>query len=268
MSALQALGQELREARQRRDLSLPEVEQRIHIRVKFLDALEKGEAAALPSPAQTRGFLRNYARFLGLDGDAIVARWEEGLHGKPRRRGRVAPAVRSATPTADSPGRGRRLPLLIFIMLCVVALGVLAILGAQELQTASMILSPAPPTDTPGTLSALGSETPAATESLIPLPSPLPNPNAPATLPTRSGDSANSGEVVVQIEVVARTWLRVQVDGAVAYLGAPGPNTVLQYRGRQVNIRAANAAGLRVVVNDRDLGIVGARGQIFDQTFP
>jgi hypothetical protein len=71
----------------------------------------------------------------------------------------------------------------------------------------------------------------------------------------------------MQLEVVARTWLRVTVDGEISYQGAPGPNTILQYRGNTVIIRASNGAGLHAIINNRDLGILGARGQIIDQTF-
>ena len=85
-----ALGDELRDARQKRDLTLPDVERRIHIRQKYLEALEGGQVVLLPSPPQTRGFLRNYARFLGLDAESMVTRWDEAVSkGSDARRGRA-----------------------------------------------------------------------------------------------------------------------------------------------------------------------------------
>ncbi|HRE49124.1 MAG TPA: DUF4115 domain-containing protein, partial [Aggregatilineales bacterium] len=74
-------------------------------------------------------------------------------------------------------------------------------------------------------------------------------------------------DVSLQLTILARTWLRVTVDGVVVYQGMPAPNTVLQYKGRTVTIRAANAIGLRAVVNGQDLGILGVRGQIVEETF-
>src|SRR5262245_24956063 len=87
MSDAEALGTELREARQGRDLTLQQAEQQTRIRAKFLEALEQGNYSALPTAVQARGFLRNYARFLGLDADLAVSRYDQALLGG-RRRGR------------------------------------------------------------------------------------------------------------------------------------------------------------------------------------
>lgn len=262
---LQTLGSELRAARLQRDLSLPDVERAIKIRVKFLEALEQGNADALPSPVQARGFLRSYARYLQLDGDEYVARWEEALSGGKRRRVRRAPQTVSdprrtsqITPVYTEPTPRRRsfAGILIFLIL-LGALSSAAIIGAGLISSAeqnggtfSAILSPVPtelppePTLTPTPFS-------------LPSPTPLPNPNAVV-----------SGESAIQITITARTWLRVTVDGNVVYEGMPAPQTVLQYRGTRFGVRAGNGIGVRVVLNGVDLGVLGARGQIVEQTFP
>jgi cytoskeleton protein RodZ len=70
---LQTLGMLLRQTREANALSLEEVEEQTRIRVKFLRALESGDMSLLPSVAHAKGFLRNYAQFLHLDANAIVA---------------------------------------------------------------------------------------------------------------------------------------------------------------------------------------------------
>jgi cytoskeletal protein RodZ len=70
---LQSLGAMLRQAREQRALTFDEVETQTRIRVKFLQALESGDLSLLPSLAHARGFLRNYAQFLHLDANAIIA---------------------------------------------------------------------------------------------------------------------------------------------------------------------------------------------------
>src|SRR5574341_54293 len=72
-----ALGALLRQTRESRALSLEEAEEQTRIRVKFLQALESGDLSLLPSITHARGFLRNYAQFLRLDADAIVAHFGE-----------------------------------------------------------------------------------------------------------------------------------------------------------------------------------------------
>ena len=60
------LGTRLREAREGRGLTLQQVEEQLRIRRQFLAALEEERFDALPGVVYTRGFVQNYARFLGL----------------------------------------------------------------------------------------------------------------------------------------------------------------------------------------------------------
>jgi cytoskeleton protein RodZ len=63
------IGESLREARTRRGLSAADVHKAIRIRERYLTALEEERWDMLPGDVYTRGFLRTYAEFLGLDGD-------------------------------------------------------------------------------------------------------------------------------------------------------------------------------------------------------
>jgi transcriptional regulator with XRE-family HTH domain len=74
---LQALGEMLREAREAQAFSLQEVEAQTRIRAKFLQAFEQGDISELPSIAHAKGFLRNYAQFLHLDVDDVIARFAQ-----------------------------------------------------------------------------------------------------------------------------------------------------------------------------------------------
>lgn len=62
-----SLGQQLQQARQARGLSIEEAARVTYIRPQYLRALESDDASSLPSVVQGRGFLRNYAAYLGLD---------------------------------------------------------------------------------------------------------------------------------------------------------------------------------------------------------
>ena len=69
----EAIGQQLRQARETRQLSLEQVAQETHIRARYIQALEDGDFAAMPSDVQARGFLRAYASYLGLDSGTLLA---------------------------------------------------------------------------------------------------------------------------------------------------------------------------------------------------
>jgi transcriptional regulator with XRE-family HTH domain len=70
------IGQTLREARERRGLSLDDAERATKIRARQLEALEAERFDRLPSGAYTRSFLREYADFLGLDGVRLVEEYK------------------------------------------------------------------------------------------------------------------------------------------------------------------------------------------------
>lgn len=67
------VGQKLQEERIKKELSLDDVSSQTKIRQSFLAAIEKGEYNKLPSAAYAQGFVRNYARFLGLAEKEILA---------------------------------------------------------------------------------------------------------------------------------------------------------------------------------------------------
>jgi hypothetical protein len=66
------IGEVLKRARTRQQIDIGKVERETKIRTKYLRALESEEWEVLPGPAYAKGFLRTYAQFLGLDGDALV----------------------------------------------------------------------------------------------------------------------------------------------------------------------------------------------------
>jgi len=78
------LGAILLAARERKGVDLARAERDTKIRAKFLEALECSDFKALPGAVYTKGFLRNYALYLGLDPELVVARWKTEV-GESRR---------------------------------------------------------------------------------------------------------------------------------------------------------------------------------------
>lgn len=64
---MQSIGEQLKQAREARKLTIKQSVQATRIRSYYLEALEADDLSAIPSPAQARGFLRLYAEYLGLD---------------------------------------------------------------------------------------------------------------------------------------------------------------------------------------------------------
>ena len=84
----------LKETRLERGLSLDEVAQRTYIKLHYLEALEEGELDKLPAMVHTYGYIRQYAKLLGLDGGSLVAQFQQ------QERAVVSPKA-AKTPTAE-----------------------------------------------------------------------------------------------------------------------------------------------------------------------
>jgi len=79
----ETVGQRLRQAREYRHLTLEKASDATRIRRKFLQALESDDFSGMTSAAQARGFLRNYAEFLGLDLDQAVEDLQKAIPAAP-----------------------------------------------------------------------------------------------------------------------------------------------------------------------------------------
>lgn len=72
IESLFALGEYLRDIREGQRLRIDEIAQKLHIRATYLKSLESGDWSDLPGQAYGRGYLRQYAEFLGLSADDVM----------------------------------------------------------------------------------------------------------------------------------------------------------------------------------------------------
>lgn len=72
-----SVGDHLRVTRQKFDLNLADVAAYLKIRRVYLEAIENNQIDQLPGPTYAIGFVRSYADYLGLDGEAMVERYKD-----------------------------------------------------------------------------------------------------------------------------------------------------------------------------------------------
>jgi cytoskeleton protein RodZ len=175
------IGATLREARERRGYSLDEVQQSLHFRERYLTALEDEQWDLLPGEAYTKGFLRTYAEFLGLDGTLFIDEFNE----------RVAAEEEQAIVPESLAPRRKRSRLLVRAIVGVVALA-FAVFAAGALRPSS---SPGVHVDA----AAAATPKPAVQRGM---------PVAPVVLPARARP------VIALIRATkSRSWLSVRVGG-------------------------------------------------------
>jgi cytoskeleton protein RodZ len=242
------LGEELRAAREARNLSLSDVSERIHIRAVYLQSLEDEDYGSILAPVYVRGFLRTYARFLGLDPEDAVARFN-ATHPSSGQ----APNGASRERRIGAPRRGPSVWLWAAVTAAVLLVGYVfynyyelqrdQATGVGGVQEAGPGASPTP--------SAAATGTPAAAPT--PRPAGSANPSADAN--------------ALRIQLVQPSWLRVVVDGNVTLEGIYPTGTVKVVHGKTVTLRVGNAAGVQVTAGGRSVGSLGGAGDVVERTF-
>jgi cytoskeleton protein RodZ len=101
-SPLQTVGQDLRAARLRRGDEIAQVSRALKIRKDHLEALEEDRLEDLPGKTYAIGFVRSYARHLGLDATEYVERFKRDISGRAEDK------VHEPAPIHQD--EGRRLP--------------------------------------------------------------------------------------------------------------------------------------------------------------
>jgi cytoskeleton protein RodZ len=227
-------GAELREARERRGLSIEEVAEATRIPSRYLRALEEdAPIERFPAPVYARFFLREYARFLGVDDRPLVARFDEEHAEELEPRLEEIPVDRG-----EPPRRGR------------VLAGVSA-LALAALAVASLVRGGAP---APRAL---------PTQAGSPGPTAAASPTAPPT---------QAPEPVRRIRVVLRasepSWVHLVADGGIVRSETLAPGTVVRVRAeRSVAIRFGNPDGVTLEVNGKAVDLerrIERYGSVFD----
>ena len=148
------IGSALREARERRGLSYSQVEEGTKIRARYIRALEDEDFGVLPGATYSKGFLRAYADYLGLDGHLFIDEFNSRYHDPRNDDDRpIYP------PSRRTPSRHRRETSIVLIALAaIVAIASLVFLGAGSGGTPNTPL-PTPSTTTHNPKTTQGSTT-------------------------------------------------------------------------------------------------------------
>ncbi len=72
-----SVNQILRQTREAKGISLDEVAQRTYIKLPYLVALEEGDVSKLPAPVYIHGYIRQYAKLMGLNGSELVLQYQQ-----------------------------------------------------------------------------------------------------------------------------------------------------------------------------------------------
>jgi transcriptional regulator with XRE-family HTH domain len=234
----ESLGKYLQRERETRKISLRRVADHTRVREQFLKAIEEDQFHLLPSGTYVKGFLLAYAKYIGLDPNEVLLRYESLLKLEPGGEKEVLPE--------------RKISKISWNMKYLIAIGgaialsLIAVYYFFYLAKPSVESIPVKPK----------SET---KETLAPV------------LPLKTSEIASPPEeksFSLQLKAVERTWVRFQVDSQPEQeiLFKPGENILLKGL-KQIRLIVGNAGGLDLIFKGKTLERFGKSGEVVTLTF-
>ena len=241
---LKDIGINLNRIRVAKNVSLETVASQTHISKRLLEAIEAGDITKLPEPFYVRALVNKFARQIGAEEVNLNLNSVSETNNISANN---IPQTNKSNFRLNFQLRSRHLYLLYILLVVVSVKGIATLV-----------------------------ERPVIVEQTLPLPATNPTkPSEPAVqldlpeaAPQLISQSSNSQAVTVGIDLQERCWLKVMVDGKVAFEGILPQGTQRSWTGdREVTIRAGNAGGVAISFNNQQQKVLGAPGQVEEITY-
>ncbi|MEU1731136.1 RodZ domain-containing protein [Streptosporangium sp. NPDC020145] len=243
-----SIGSGLAQARRSAGLTVAELSAHTRIREALIHAIERDDFSQCGGDFYARGHVRNMAKALGLDPEAVVHEYDE-LHGGVPLPVRAASVFQADTPIKIRESRSPNWTMAMGVALAIVVVfGVVKTMGGRG-ETPTAEVRPAVPAhseagrafDTPG-------------------PTRRPNSLAAGTV---------SGPVVLKISAKRSSWLDVKdVSGKKLFSGTLEAGKTSVWRAEKgMKVTFSDGGAVSLQLNGKDLGAPGRRGQVVNRSY-
>ena len=273
------IGRLLEQKRKERGLSLEEVEQATKIRKRYLRGLEREDYAILPDAVYARGFLKTYANYLGLDGQALSQQLksttktprEPGIDYNPSTEGDFEkPLIEEPLISLSGlrAAQKRTISTSAMVTLIVAVLALSAVIGTLYFVGRGVQVSKedSPPSgDTPPSQeqqNVAGTEKAPEAESAKE--GAVESKGTGDEKPAVAKQDAPPDTLRVVVEVRERpSWILIRTDGNRAYKQVAQPGFSETFEAEQrLFIKSGDAGAVWVEINGQDAGALGDSGEI------
>lgn len=269
-----SFGEKLQREREMRGVTLEEIAEATKIGTRNLRALETNDFDKLPGGIFNKGFVRAYARYLGIDEEQAVADY---LAASGQAEAPATGPLPDLPPTVKLTVRRRPSPWRL------VALGVLLLAAAylgwraysqryasaddSAVPTASPAATETKASPAPATSAATDTSSPAGTTA-GPSAAGAATPAPAVTPPPAPAESATAAGFTLDVRAKRDCWVAVTVDGKSQgnQLMRAGSQQSL-HASREIVLTVGNAGGLDISINGKPLPPQGAEGQKRTLTF-
>jgi cytoskeleton protein RodZ len=292
-SRVASFGMRLKQEREKQSVTLDDISLSTKISTRMLRALEEEQFDQLPGGIFNKGFIRAYARCLGMDEDQAIADYMAattvGPPGKKSENDDQAPILepppREENPAAASLPWGTFAVVLLIVALAFAAWGFYSREEQKETPAAAAPAAaqpsispnvtavnppPQPITDAATTSAeAVRPSQPAVPSPAADEPAPAPAANPSVATPSQSPPPDQRPErFAVLIKAREDSWLSVSIDGEVSTQGTLTASTQKSVRAaNEITIRAGNIGALDFEFNGKRLPTQGAYGEVKTLTF-
>ncbi len=265
-------GTFLRTARERRGMSLQQVAATTKISARVLGALEQNDPSKLPGGIFARAFVRAYAREVGLDQEATVARFVAEF--PDSASGEESPSAAKGD-DAESFESGRRVAMTVLQLAGISVLVVIAILVYLKTRPGPAVPAEPPPErsdrQVPGASAPQGARL-ASPQNPAPVePGPVaaggtaPDPGGASVVPEPGAQSG--APLSILIVAVDPCWVSLTTDGreVISRLLEAGERVTFDAQ-TSMTLKAGNAGALQLTWNGRRGLPFGEPGQVVTKT--
>jgi cytoskeleton protein RodZ len=263
--AMGVFGDRLRREREMRGITLDEIAESTKISRRHLESLEREQFDQLPGGVFNKGFVRAYARFLGLDEDQAVSDYSLASNEQPEPQDKF-PLEIHEEPDRELNPRRSNLPLVFALAaLAGVLVGYFFWLKSKP-KNERTAGSPQEAT-VQAPVQSSPANSPAAPESAIETPAPAKPERQPAAAAPDARIPAEKTFVVL-VKAKEDSWVSIVADGKSVMqrvLNADGSKMVKA--GKQIVLRTGNAGGIDVLFNGKPLGALGNENEPRTLTF-
>ena len=239
------IGSHLQRIRLAKSISLDSVAAKTLISKRLLEAIEAGNTKELPEPFYIKALISKYAREIGAE--PIPSEVVSAIDTKTVQSPHNAQNSRKIWSNFQL-----RLPHLYLMYILLV---VISVKGITHLVERPVVIKEIPV------------EKPVI-DSQITKAEAVKNIAPSQPVPQFVSQSSTPDSVTVGINLQERCWLKVMVDGRVAFEGVLDRGTTRQWSGKeQVTIRAGNAGGVVISFNNEQQKVLGAPGQVEEITY-
>ncbi len=268
MDERETLGSYLKNQRESKKISLREVSKNTRVREHILRAIEEDQHDLLPAATYVKGFLLAYAKYLRLDPNDVLLRYERVLKGEPVIQPPPQPLRPKQKIPPPQPSRSKQ-KILWNTKQTWVVVGVIAasfiIFYFFSPYSSKPPIEPLPDKSVEEKLPVAPSP-PAAATTRAPEEKPVveeKKPLTPSPPVTATTSVQEKKPFSLQLKAVQETWVSLQVDGQSEkeMTFKPGDGISVQATNR-IRMKLGNAGGLDLILNGKPLGKFGKSGEV------